>query len=446
MAIAIDTSPALVSGATSTQTTATFSPGADRLLVACIAFQNTSSSFGSGTPATITVSNTVSALTWTLRVRRDWQDSSGENGIVAVYTAATTGTGSITNTTVSAVSGQASDRGALKVYVVSGANTSSPIGAVGEGSSTSKNITPNAYVSTINNSRGFGIAEDWGADGAPTSSDTGTSFHIASQISGIAVNKTADTATSGSTVTMNFNGATGTSDWQWNWVAVEVKPSLLQTVTASSIASSEAWGTAQLNLRLTLAGIASAGAFGTTKVNLFVSPSSIASQEAFGTAFVGTIVLPSSIASSEAWGSTTIHTFNRASPVGILTGERWGSASVILGYPQTVTLDGIGSGELWGETVVSLRSRYIFVTPSIEETPVALDRLNARFRLSRGITVLKLSGGSYIQVRYPAQTELEDEDIMAVYMGGHRHAVSAAEAAALTLAGYGPNITTEIIP
>src|SRR3546814_9310570 len=73
----------------------------------------------------------------------------------------------------------------LKVYVVTGQHATTPIGAVGEGSSTTNAITPNAYTSTANNSRGFGCATDWNANGVPTSTDTEDAFHSAGNISGL---------------------------------------------------------------------------------------------------------------------------------------------------------------------------------------------------------------------------------------------------------------------
>lgn len=216
MAIAIDaSSPALVSGASSTQTTASFSPPGGTLLVACAAFEALSTA-----NATITLSNTGTALTWTQRARRDGNDSGGNQGIAAIYTAPNFGGQS--GITVSAVSSKSGDAGGLKVFVVTGADLASPVGATGEGSDGEASTTPNAYTSTVAASRAFGVGSDFSVQGSPTSSDTGFGFLVASRIGGVAVYKGADTATAGSVVTLNFNNVGSFA--LWNWAAIEVLP------------------------------------------------------------------------------------------------------------------------------------------------------------------------------------------------------------------------------
>ncbi|WP_157253220.1 hypothetical protein [Nonomuraea typhae] len=218
MAIAIHGStPAIVAGASSTQTTAAFNPPASSVLVACMAFE---ASGANG--ATLTLGNTGTSLTWTLRSRRDGSEGGAEDGIVAIYTAVNVA--AQTGIDVSVTSSREDDAGALKVFVVTGADVTGPVGAVGEGSSTTDNITPNVYTSTAANSRAFGIGQDWNIQGAPTSSDTGFPWDVDERTSGIAVHKAADTATAGSTVTLNFNSAGAAP--AWNWVAVEIKPAV----------------------------------------------------------------------------------------------------------------------------------------------------------------------------------------------------------------------------
>lgn len=82
---------------------------------------------------------------------------------------------------------------------------------------------------------------------------------------------------------------------------------------------------------------------------------------------------------------------------------------------------------------------YIFRPPTVDETPAALDALNIRVKLTRGVTVV-LNDGIYSEVRYPASEDLADAD--AYWRGGYNNVVSAADAAALTAAGYGAYITT----
>ena len=79
----------------------------------------------------------------------------------------------------------------------------------------------------------------------------------------------------------------------------------VQTITPSSIASAEAFGTPTIfNLLQFLLpdAIASAEAFGTPKLQLYILPTGIASLEAFGVPKFQLYLLPSSIVSAEAFG------------------------------------------------------------------------------------------------------------------------------------------------
>lgn len=78
-----------------------------------------------------------------------------------------------------------------------------------------------------------------------------------------------------------------------------------------------------------------------------------------------------------------------------------------------------------------------FTPPTIDEGPAGGGPLFGRYKIARGITVLK-TAGVYTQVRYPSLPQLAAADI--VYLGGHAHPVDSTEAAALTAAGYGANI------
>lgn len=77
---------------------------------------------------------------------------------------------------------------------------------------------------------------------------------------------------------------------------------------------------------------------------------------------------------------------------------------------------------------------HTFTPPTKWEGPAGTDGLFYRYRLERGLSVLKM-GGSYYLTTFPTQDEVSASD--AVYMGGYTHRVDATEAAALTAAGYG---------
>lgn len=76
---------------------------------------------------------------------------------------------------------------------------------------------------------------------------------------------------------------------------------------------------------------------------------------------------------------------------------------------------------------------YRFTTPTISEGPAGEGRLFSRYRLVRGITVLKIDG-QYYQVRFPSSEEVAAAQI--AYVGGYSYPVDAAEKASLEAAGY----------
>jgi hypothetical protein len=209
VALAVDaSSPALVTGDTP-RVTASFTAPADSLLVALC-----SSNSGS---VTHSVTNTGGSLTWTSRVKRDILDSGGNVPAVEIFTAPAVSSVARTVTLTSSAGG---DFVVLKVLVITGVELAGPVGASGEGSSSTANLTPNVYTSTGRGSLAVGIAADENQAGTVTSSDVGYAWNVSGETSGIAVHKAATTPTPGSTVTLNFNGASGSR--LWNWCAIEI--------------------------------------------------------------------------------------------------------------------------------------------------------------------------------------------------------------------------------
>jgi len=76
---------------------------------------------------------------------------------------------------------------------------------------------------------------------------------------------------------------------------------------------------------------------------------------------------------------------------------------------------------------------YLFVPPVIEEGPMGDNYLFARYRLFKGVTVLKIDN-VYYETRFPTTEDIELADI--VYMGGHEYPVTAEEKTSLEDAGY----------
>lgn len=76
---------------------------------------------------------------------------------------------------------------------------------------------------------------------------------------------------------------------------------------------------------------------------------------------------------------------------------------------------------------------YRFRTPTISEGPAGQGPLFERFRLVRGITVLRIDG-EYFQVRFPSSEEVQAAEV--AYIGGYSYEVDEAEKTRLEAAGY----------
>jgi len=111
----------------------------------------------------------------------------------------------------------------------------------------------------------------------------------------------------------------------------------VQIISPTGIASAEAFGTPQVNLIITSVGaIASSEAFGTATLQLYLKPTGIASAEAFGTPTTVMIVEPVAIASSEAFGTLTLEIYIK--PTGITSSEAFGTlTTVMIVEPSAIT-------------------------------------------------------------------------------------------------------------
>lgn len=80
---------------------------------------------------------------------------------------------------------------------------------------------------------------------------------------------------------------------------------------------------------------------------------------------------------------------------------------------------------------------YIFRPPQVQMQPAdpKRERLWEFYGFAQGISVLKQHDGSYLQTAFPTTDNIDAALI--TYLGGHEYVVDAAEAAALTAAGYG---------
>ncbi|WP_101788640.1 phage distal tail protein [Nonomuraea indica] len=209
MAIAIHgSSPALISQADASVTTAAFSPPADSVLVAMVLAYS-----GSAQPAV-----SGGGLTWTRRVR---QNSTGSATYAEIWTAPCPA--GATNITVTATGNDVNfPSTALKVDVVTGASLAAPAGNSGTGTSTTNVINPTGYTSSQAGSRGF-IAATSGDGAAPSSTDDEVAFVDSNGHAGLMARKAANTASAGTAVTFNLD-ASGTGSADWRWAALEIRP------------------------------------------------------------------------------------------------------------------------------------------------------------------------------------------------------------------------------
>lgn len=81
---------------------------------------------------------------------------------------------------------------------------------------------------------------------------------------------------------------------------------------------------------------------------------------------------------------------------------------------------------------------YLFTTPTVQENQAGGGPLFARYKIDRGVTVLR-KDGIYSSYRYPSQQQIAEAD--EIYMGGTETIIDQATAQALTEQGYGAYIT-----
>lgn len=208
-------SPALSTSTTTATTCAAFNPPNDVVLVAAVFSSIAVSS------ETLTVTNNGVALTWT---QLDFINSVvGKKGLTALYYAVLPGAHGRSGVTVTAtVAGTGASGVGLKVYVLNGADTSSPAGGHTDGFNNLASFTTTGFTVARDGSMGFVVAED-NNGGTMSSSDTTAvvSTDTTSGRNGVVGYKALGSA--GSSATFNV-ATTGTP--ANNWVSGEIKASL----------------------------------------------------------------------------------------------------------------------------------------------------------------------------------------------------------------------------
>ena len=85
---------------------------------------------------------------------------------------------------------------------------------------------------------------------------------------------------------------------------------------------------------------------------------------------------------------------------------------------------------------------YYFLTPTVSEGPAGGGRWFVRFRLTRGITVMRVQG-VWQEIRYPTEDQTALADAGFLFRGGYKNYITDAQRTALIDAGYGANIFSE---
>lgn len=237
MALALDGSTPARATATTTQVTSgAFTPPAGALLVVC-----TSGSGGSQNNPTVTVSTiTGSTSSWTeLGRATGTQTGTSNDGMAAVHWATVT---SSVSTTVRSTQTSGSSPTSIKIYVITGFDTGTPVGSELIGTTTTNTLVTTAFDTTQNNVWAGVSATEWTAPSSPPpSSDLtigedlyqqGTSLHGGSGFKAV--------ATAGTSTTLSIDSA-GTAGREWMWVSFEVyeaggTPGNVSAVTATATA------------------------------------------------------------------------------------------------------------------------------------------------------------------------------------------------------------------
>ena len=163
-----------------------------------------------------TISNDGAALTWTNIVNNGAADSAT---VACWYTHLT---GDRSNLTVTLTRGNTdSDSPSLKIYLLSGHDSSTILGASTASTSTTNNLTT-ASITPQTSGTGFGVGADYNELGLPSSSDlTNTStFDTSGDIAGISGYKA---LTSGVGATCNLDAFGGSAAaWRYAWFEIRV--------------------------------------------------------------------------------------------------------------------------------------------------------------------------------------------------------------------------------
>lgn len=223
MALVIDGSTPAVATGTGAVTTTSFTPPDGSILV--VAFSGNSTGGSNPSQPSIT-DNLGSHLTYTPVPTGGprpgwWSRADGSptiDGQCAMWTAPVA-TGAAMTVTVTNNAG--SNEAAVRVWVITGQDPTTPIGDVGKAGSSSASSVAQSYTGQATSGQGFGVICDWDAKGAETAGtgctldDTGS---VGGQFSYAFVRRTVDDDTLGSTNSLNSTLPGTSTNLSWVWV------------------------------------------------------------------------------------------------------------------------------------------------------------------------------------------------------------------------------------
>lgn len=121
-------------------------------------------------------------------------------------------------------------------------------------------------------------------------------------------------------------------------------PDIAASITAAGIASSEQAGAPDVQAAVEAAGVESAEAFGLPQLRTFtIVAAGIPSAEAFGQVDVNAVLQAAGVASAEAWGMPSVRA--AVAPAGVGSAEAFGSAELL----ARIVAAGVAGAEAFGE-------------------------------------------------------------------------------------------------
>jgi len=221
--VAVTATDAGAGSHTVTLTTASFTPPAGSVVIACF---YTNDGNGGTLSAFAITDNLATHLTYTNFASRG--NPTNDVQVNGWWAAVSTSAAMTVSASYHNSAGDAGSPSLLRVLVINGANTTSPIGVTSGARGRTTNISGAAaqYSSTVNGSWGWLMYADWTASGIPTvpaGETVDASFNVSGEDSYALIKQSSTTVTAGTTVTMSTS--TPTSGLQLSYAYFEIVPS-----------------------------------------------------------------------------------------------------------------------------------------------------------------------------------------------------------------------------